>query len=345
MIKKLGLFLVVISIVVGCSKKDPMSQIQFGNESVQSVCEKMTSNGTFIDSSEYDNEYIYFLNNKFKGVAQINYQGYDFGLLENITIDLGGDSIYIKDYNSPLRALAYKGRGPRNISDFHEINSILVEWYGNPNDSIKKLNWLGVPEENSHVEYIWKQPNFEISLERNAIKVGEYRPFEGVKTTDGIRLTYSAKNKQSIKKHIVDSIRGTLKPNDIVGLVSYAVKWTIESNMKHVVDINLRRFEMLRPEEQRKVNAFKLDLILKNSFGEEVHRFSDLMIKTREPLVPATERIISGSSDVKHFSKSYNPYSIDEISLEDARKLREKGLLRIQPFVTAVSFVNGEFVK
>lgn len=293
------LTLCVSILLISCSKNpDPFSEIEFGKISKNQFVKLMKSEKVLIPD-EKDTTYLrYFLNTndkKFPIIVYINeerwLENYNFGKLRKIEFNIGPDT--------NENEYVCKGCGPISKDDVDLIYNYYLEQYGKPDSLVEKNKYRyskdlsKMFEEITHNKpsildktipksrkAVWMKNNFKLIINiphptKNESKGGEFYYNMPNSEEGDVSITYEMKNYKQEFNRILDSIRLSLKPNDILSLNIDKPTWYNLNSNNSRFELTLGEIRRKDREEPKRIKGFKYDIIITDSFNEELYRFEN----------------------------------------------------------------------
>lgn len=289
------IFILFISfLLVSCIKsKDPFSDIEFGKITEKEFIKSMKSKNVIIPDVRDTTDLTYFLNANGKIFPmQIYINDYHFGNLRKIQFDLGTDTKE-NDY-------VCKGCGPISKEDVDIIYNYYFEQYGKPDTLVEKnkysysgdireraykINTNQPPSLDKTVpkskRAVWINKYFKLTINipfptKNESKGGKFYYNMPYSQEGDVSITYEMNNYNLEFKRIQDSIRSSLKPNDILELSVSNPKWIKLNTNNYRLELSLNDIKRKDIEEPRSIKGFKYDIVILDSFNEELYRFDNI---------------------------------------------------------------------
>nr|WP_315184100.1 hypothetical protein [uncultured Flavobacterium sp.] len=304
---KLKLTLIMlITIFLSCCNginSDPFEKIEFGKvlkkHFVNEMIEKKVFK-VFFDDKEKPKDttgfgYIFGdLPMKVNFNEEFASTKYDFGNLRKLILTVGQDTI---EYGRTWRA-----SGKISKKDVDELYNNYVKIYGKP-DSLGVINeyrfelsdLFSSKESNKPKKIddryyagkkaVWKRNNFNLTFEiptLRKLKTDNESVFYQKKSDNSyIKIVYEMKDYEKEFKRIQDSIASTLKPKDLVMISTGDCEWSKISNNYNDsrLEIKINNISRLDRDEPKRIKGVRFDLIIEDSFKEELFKAENLTIE------------------------------------------------------------------
>lgn len=350
------------------NEKDPFAEIPYGTISFKNAKEKFLSNPDFSEPSNDSTEFqFYFLNSEVKipVTIELNPDDYNFGLLREIRIELDGDTVY---YSEPEY---WPGNGPRLKSEIDIIVQKYKNMYGLP-DSIlikeEEVNSLGQSDMNNFLiaeiranirgsksinpqldsikekSLIWELEDFIIDFYLPKPYSDEYQ--NNLPVYRGARILYSMKNYDQTLTTIKDSIRNSLKPNEIISVDLGEVKWIPTKNeYERKIDVEIKGFTRNALEITEGFRALRYDIKIIDQFNKTIGEIKNLTYEFDGTVLRYPEGALNFWMNSPHLIQTYNINSSDFDSLEKARQYAKNFKVRAVANVKAVVLGGGEVIE
>jgi len=132
----LPVLIIMLALSACRENKDPFREVAFGQVSYQAFVNEMTQKGLFTDYDSAQEDYRFYLpvgEDSIPVVAKPNSDGYPFGRLLGLTLNLNGDTAK----NHPSRHLWFysRGSGARKAGDLKKVLETFQSWYGKPDSA------------------------------------------------------------------------------------------------------------------------------------------------------------------------------------------------------------------
>ena len=357
----------VLLLLISCSKNsDSFSDIEFGKISETKFINLMKSEKVLIPDSK-DTTYLrYFLNVRGKKIPTLVYineinWNYNFGKLRKIELDVGTD----KSENN----YDCKGCGPISKEDVDLIYNFYVEQYGKPDSLVEKNKYRYSPMELAYEimsnkplpnnpskldrsipkskKAIWFKKNFKLTIDiphpiKNESKGGKF--YYNMSHDSYVSINYEMINYKNEIKRIQDSIRILLKPNDILELSVYNPKWVKLNAYTTRFELDLLDLKRKDFEEPRSIKGFKYDIVLTDSFNEELYRFDN--IRTYD-IDNSANYINIGTGQIlqMNFYVDYNNFSKAGEKLESIRNYMNTNPVKIKADIKKILFEDNTILQ
>lgn len=289
----------VLLILISCSKNgDPFSDIEFGKIKKNEFIKSMESKKVLIPDEKNTTRFTYFLTTsgkKFPISVYLNEERwldkYNFGNLRKIEFNIGTDTKE-NDY-------VCKGCGPISKEDVDIIYKYYIEQYGKPDSLVEKSKYTyskdmsKMFDEMAHNKpsvldktvpkskrAVWMENNFKLIIDiphptKNKSKGGKFYYNMPYSQEGDVSIKYEMKNYKEEFNKILDSIRISLKPNDILTLNIDNPTWYNLNNGNSRLELKLGEITRKDREEPKRVKGFKYDIVITDSFNEELYRFEN----------------------------------------------------------------------
>jgi hypothetical protein len=363
--------LCVSILLISCSKNpDPFSEIEFGKISKNQYVKLMKSEKVLIPD-EKDTTYLrYFLNTndkKFPIIVYINeerwLENYNFGKLRKIEFNIGPDT---NENESDCR-----GCGPISKDDVDLIYNYYLEQYGKPDSLVEKNKYTyggdkykdrlqkaldEINHTNPQIDKtvpkskraIWMKNNFKLIIDiphptKDESKGGKFYYNMRNSEKGDVSITYEMKNYKEEFNRIFDSIRLSLKPNDIIDLHLKNPNWyTLNTNNSKLV-IEIGQVFRKGKEEPKRVKGFKYDIVFTNSFDEELYRF-----KNRTFDIDNEQNYLEALAFIDlqmTFNVDYNNFSEQGEKLENLKNFIKSNKVKIRADIKKVLYEDNTILQ
>ena len=341
------------------NKADYFSSVNFGQDNAKDFIIKELKNKIFAKPDKDSASFSYFIKNNsngFKVEVIVNPDGYKFGKIRQIKLNLGGDS----SYNFGKKPIFSRAFGPRLKSDVDKIYYLYEEWYGKPDSATTKYKYkfdLSSNTINREIDssvppgkvVYWHTKNYHLIFDLPIPEKNSH--FDSAYTYDGYftTVTYEMNNYNTIIQSIRDSIRKTLKPKDIISIEAWQPLWStlnnnyFEGNTKF--SINLSEIKRIDREEPRSVTGIKFDIVLYDKFGEKLYTIKDVEYEPKEPLWSTYGGLTTYSGDPITYSWKYNSSNINMAGLEKTRLYPNQNSINAKAEIKAIVFDDGFVLK
>ncbi len=347
------LFTACIFSTSGYSQNDPLSLLDYGKVSLQTIESEFYRKSLISEPIEYDNTYYkYYIENgdsKIPVELYFNSDGYGTEELRDLELNLNGDSVF---YDKPLFR---RGDGPRAKAEIDRIIQIYHNWYGEPDnisypmvsEAVKEIRiLLGRNEKGETKTLEWYEPHYKISLfvpASTRISSEDTSIFY-----KGATIIYSSLDYEEKLKSLKENILKKLAPNDIVTIGVREPRWELNqesaNHSNSVWDFKLDIVDIMRqaPEEERSIKAIRFDIIFTDLFGEEISRLEDVTYELTTKLDAGRSFIFSR---LQEYIYTYNMNSDYALPVEKARRYAANNTLEVSTKTKAIVFANNEILK
>lgn len=358
--KKTNILLIgVIYILISCNTKDtnfedPLMDFEI-NESRASWNNKLNNHlgkEISIIDDDWSNGYKYYFkkgNDSVFSTLEFNIDDYNFGNLRSMKFNIMTDPTFS---NTPYTV------GFVDTSTVNKMKKWLIGFYGTPDDTLgsfmkrkssknhkiilgpwNEFYYLG------HVNgYKWETDKYDVVFDSGEIP--ESSSFKDKK--DGTHVMYILKDYYKEIKKISDSIRLTLKPNDLVIFdtpYKPVLKELKYDNYNYKLSFNTAGVSRKGREEKRKIKSLLTDFVVTDEFENEVLRLRDYRFDLSDDPIKLTGW---------NKERRYNITSRFNITnTPEGRKYRkfvrlyekDKNKLNIHADIKAVVFDDGDVLK
>lgn len=354
------LLIVLVSIIfISCEQNnDHFSSVKFGQCNAQQFIFQEQEKKLLLEPGRTSNSFRYFLtegSTSFPVEVCINPDYYDFGTVRQIEILLGGDSIYKENITFYARAL-----GPRLKQEADSIYDLYTKWYGSPDsvtihhvykDGIEAVNDTNIhraidPLAPAGKTAFWQMPNFKLTFDLPIPTKNQF--LDSAYTYHWTAsILYEVNEYDNIIKLIRDSIKQTLRPNDIISIQASRPKWiNISDNYYDTqIEISITDISRLGKEEPRLVTGIRFDIILSDIFDDELCRMEDFTFELPDPLWITNSGVSNGLSGPYTYTKNYYSLSDEFIDFETARRYATQNSIKTKVDVKAVVFNDGNVLR
>ena len=360
------------------SNNDPFKRVPLGQEAKVAFFKRMMDSKILSDPDKDSSDYRYTIRDKsfsFPCYVNANPDEYKFGKLkqlEQLEVNLCGDSVYEAFGTEMKPPMFQRGGGPRRKKEVDKVFDLYKKWYGKPDsihygrdsrnigteikwimDSIStrgltrpktekksplsdSLNFLGG-------DVVWKQSNRLVIFVLPPPYKEKY--FKMDSAYSKVKIIYQNTDFQKTVATIRDSVRKTLKPNNIVTVDISKPKWTAltsqsYSDYDYQLAVEWYFPKRIDREEPKAVTAIRFDIILSDKFGEELCRLPDQTYECKEPLRQDAFRFGSMISGIK-----YHISSEKSIPFEKARRYSENNSIVCRADIKSIVFDDGTVLK
>ncbi|ENA1795571.1 hypothetical protein ABF176_002418 [Flavobacterium psychrophilum] len=303
---KLSLIMLVAAILTCCNgnNADPFEKVVFGKVSKKHFVNGMINENIFkvyFDNKEKPKDTTSIGYNFGDIPMNVNFNEefistkYDFGSLRKLIFTFGKDTV---EYGRTWRA-----SGSVSKKDVDKIYNKYVDFYGKP-DSLMQVNEYklfnnffdavkasenGYREKDIDKNYIsgkkamWKTENFILRFDIPTIKKNKKEKlfYQTKKDNSYIKITYEMLNYDKEFQKIQDSIASNLKPSDLVMISTGDCEWSkISDNFNDLrLEIKINNISRLDKDEPKRIKGVRFDLIIEDSFKEELFKSENLTIE------------------------------------------------------------------
>ena len=360
----------ILILFISCSKnKDPFIDVEFGKITEKEFIKTMKLKKVIIQDEKDTTDVTYFLNASGKIFpVQIFINDYHLGNLRKIKFNIGTET---KGYD-----YVCKGCGPISIDDVDIIYNYYLEQYGKPDSLVEKnkYSYSGDIRERAYKintnqppsldktipkskRAVWVENNFILTMiipfpTRNESKGGKFY-YNMPYTHEGdVSINYEMKNYQEEFNRILDSIRLSLKPNDILRLNVDNPTWQNLNSTNSRLEIKLGEITRKDIEEPKRIKGFKYDIVITDSFDEELYRFENRTFDIANPESYLESRPSKGQIgqilfiDANMlFRLNYNNFSEQGRKLEHIRNLTNTNKVKVRAEIKKILFEDNSILQ
>lgn len=345
-------FLLILISCVNTKSKDPLKDVGIGLVSMNEFESSMLKQGIISEGTEHSfRYYIVMKKDSIPVELHVNpdyrYFGY-FGKLREIELNLGADTVYLG--NNPIYR---RGEAPRNQYDLERILQVYTEWYGKPDSIINPSDniFIRALSDRSKTVYIWNTDHYTLTFNlyrkyKNDSIESRTKAFNRIRKSS---IIYRMKGYQQELAIIEDSIRQHANPNDILNFWRITYKWIINETNHNISRLTIYVNQPGRKDYDltRDVIGIKFDLLIKDEFDDELCRINDWHYS--EDGIMANDRNYMGPRSVELRQRVlYIDYDIRDprnADIENARMYSNTGRLKLEAYITALSFSDGSILK
>ncbi|MCB6089488.1 hypothetical protein [Flavobacterium psychrophilum] len=367
---KKTIIICILILFISCSKnKDPFIDVEFGKITEKEFIKTMKLKKVIIQDEKDTTDVTYFLNASGKIFpVQIFINDYHLGSLRKIKFNIGTET---KEYD-----YVCKGCGPISIDDVDIIYNYYLEQYGKPDSLVEKnkYSYSGDIRERAYKintkqpptldktipkskRAVWVENNFILTMTipfptKNESKGGKFY-YNMPYTNEGdVSINYEMKNYQEEFKRILDSIRLSLKPNDILRLNVDNPTWQNLNSTNSRLEIKLGEITRKDIEEPKRIKAFKYDIVITDSFDEELYRFENRTYDIANPQSylesrPSEEQIgqVLFIDANMLFRLNYNNFSEQGRILEHIRNLTNTNKVKVKAEIKKILYEDNSILQ
>lgn len=365
--KKILILSLIIS-VYSCDKKDPFKSIEYGKadygKTLSILLEEDIISEPDSDSLSF-RSFINTSNSKIPVQVYLNPDMYSFGSIKQIQISLNSDTIY-PTYQLDPEPYFFRGGGPRIYSEIEGIYKKYEEWYGKP-DSLfltypfkafesglsigEGLRRMGLPKELDSTAIpgkmaYWNTENFILefniplpvpNLKRDSLLYVNYAS-----------IKYSMLDYDKRIQFIRDSIRKTFIPSDLIEMQLYQPTWDKTNNSKsldNIMSIKVGQVMRIDREEDRGIIAIKFDIIFKDIFKKELHRFENIIFEPRTKLMNGKYGLTAYDSYPTNYSINYSSFSQQGKELDKLKNYSKTNKIFLDYEINSVVFDDNNVLE
>lgn len=373
---KKTLTICILLLFISCTKNiDPFSDVEYGKITKKEFIKLMKSEKVLIQDEKDTTHLRYLLNvsgKEFPIIIYINEErwlrNYDFGYLRKIEFNIGTDT---KENDFVCR-----GCGPISKEDVDIIYNYYIEQYGKPDSLIEKYKYTyskdvlkrlkegrnnkpsvldkTVPKSKRAV---WIKDNFKLSIDiphptKNEINGGGFYYNVPYSREGDVSIKYEMKNYKEEFEKILDSIRISLKPDDILSINVQNPTWTNLNSNQSRLEFEFGPIKRKDSEEPKRVKGFKYDIVIADSFNEELYRFENITFDINNSQSYLESRPSKGSiGQVMYIETNmisylnYNNFSEQGRKLQNIRNYMNSNKLKIRADVKKILYEDNSILQ
>lgn len=375
--KKIIQFLIISTLFISCNKtSDSFSNIKFGSISRDSFLKKMLDNKTFIvfnDNKEIASDttsFGYVLKNggkEFPMRVYFNEENsdpkYHIGSLRRMGFWIG------EDRNEYGRTWRSGGKISKEFVD--DLFDTYADLYGKPDSLIPQHKY----EFNLHDIFhsskadkkdpknidkrylsgkraVWTTDNFKLVFDVPFIEKPTSKNEKiYYKYGSDIKILFEMIGYEKEFKRVQDSIAKTFVPKDLVYITTGDCEWTENLNNYNNTRLNIKLSQINRIDfdEERSIKGVRLDLVITDSFKEELFKAENLTIELPDHsyLESREEKGVSGLVRNVDLNRTYwadfNP--LNNPKLAYLKKYSENNKVNIKALIKTVLFEDGTILN
>jgi hypothetical protein len=297
---------------------------------------------------ENQNKYKYYFKkgeDSISSFVEYNADGYDFGNLRSIKFALGQDStnkiFYNYNYNETLIVL--------DSASVYNFKSWLIAYYGSPDDTIKStINHYLKHDSDYHYfpfstgALVWEKDKYDVVFNKGEFIKSSNNPEKRIYVDP--TLVFKMKYYERRIKQIGDSVRNTLRPNDLIKVNFNFLRVNKKSDYKYELFFEISDFFRFGKEELRKVTNVNMDIVLTDEFDDEILRIENSKFDLKDNPI----KLDPGFHQPNSYDFTKNYYingSLESKQILKAKQLYKDDRLKIRADVKAIIFEDGEIFK
>ena len=347
--KKIAFIPISILLLISCNSKMEDPLINFKLSESRSIWKKNLDNNIIKGIiKENQNKYKYYFKkgeDSISSFVEYNADGYDFGNLRSIKFALGQDStnkiFYNYNFNETLIVL--------DSASVYKFKSWLIAFYGSPDDTIKSgiNNYLNHKSDYHYFPFssgalVWEKDKYDVVFNQGGLIKSSNNSEKRIYT--GTALVFKMKNYKRRIKQIGDSIRNTLRPNDLIKVNFNFLRINKKSDYKYELFFEIYDFLRFGKEELRKVTNVNMDIVLTDEFDDEILRIKNSKFDLKDNPIKLDPGFHQPNS--YNFRKNYYINgSLESKQILKAKQLYKNDRLKIRADVKAIIFEDGEIFK
>ncbi|ARV15786.1 hypothetical protein [Polaribacter sp. SA4-12] len=347
--------LILISLSLICCKNtsDPFENIAFGKISKNDFLKEMIKNKTFKIFKEYKNRpneissigYVFkHKKNEQEMGVYLNEErytsNYSFGSLRRIEFKIGKDTIE--------QGQIYRNNGEISKEKVDNLFDSFLEINGKP-DSLLIINeytsedFFSVADKIderyiSGKKAIWLKNNYKIIFEIPTLRKAKRIIYQKPKERD-VKIVYEMKNYKEYWISFQDSITFSSKPKDLVWVSTKDCMWSNVYDKYNDTKLEIEFYQISRRDlSEQKIKAIRFDLIIEDSFKEELYKHENLTIELKSGLGHSGDLYLNKIFSVKFNSKK-------DSKLVRLKNYSKNNKVNIICKVKLILFENGSIIK